>query len=141
MNIRVPWPPIRRRIRWGRKSRFSTRPAIPRRRIDSFFDRWLLPLIFGILGVVLASIGYGMIIVRIRRLMAACPCRCPPNRWRRRHPPATARRTIDFLVQATGSSEKSNTTATARSAGNGRRGRCRATVNASRRTSAKSNPK
>jgi hypothetical protein len=40
-------------------------PAVAR--IDSFVDRWLFPVIFGAPGALFATIGYGMLLARLRR--------------------------------------------------------------------------
>jgi hypothetical protein len=51
-------------------------PASPNRAvIDSFLDRFLLPLIFGGLGTVFAAIGFGVLFARLRRRQIAAQLR------------------------------------------------------------------
>lgn len=37
--------------------------------IDSFFERWFMPILLGVFGVVFSAIGYGMIVVQFRQAM------------------------------------------------------------------------
>ena len=35
--------------------------------LDSFFERWLMPIVLGVFGLVFTFIGCGMIFARVRR--------------------------------------------------------------------------